>query len=173
MFQNKPSSRLCRKRSAGEVSQEAFVDDGFLGVDIFIQRKRGQVAQIPLWRTRAAKAFARNNPPEKVEDRKNKTTRIFSGSLQATMVYGAACVGIADPELLALRRTVASVMVPRVGGRSLALTLCLNGDPAWRSAVAPIACWGREIYLANQGNEKYTSGIAPLSLDDLVGAYNG
>ena len=63
-------------------------------------------------------------------------------------------------------------MAPRVGGRSLALTLCLNGDPTWRPATAPIARWGREIYLANQGNEKYTSGIAPLNLDDLEDAYN-
>ena len=88
----------------GELSQEALVDDGFLGIDTFIQKARGQSGRKTLWRTRAAKALARKTRLKRLRTaKKSKTTRIFSGSLQATMVYGAACVGIADPELLALR----------------------------------------------------------------------
>ena len=46
----------------GEFSQEAPVDDGFLGIDTFIQKARGQSGQKNLWRTRAAKALARKAP---------------------------------------------------------------------------------------------------------------
>ena len=133
----------------GERAQKEPEDDSFLGIDTFIQKMRGQGAVAKSkWKSRFARAMLRRSRLKRLRASRGKSKKIFSGSLQASLVYGACTLGVSDTEFLSLRRVGCTVFPANVVGRSLSVALGVFSDPAWRLAVAPLPRWGKEVYFA-------------------------
>ena len=87
---------------------------------------------------------------------------IFASGAKAAAVYGARVNGLADGELLALRRAAAAGRSPSAPGRSLSALLLLCGDPLAEAAVAPFLMWAKHVWMAITDR-----GTARLSLPKL------
>jgi hypothetical protein len=74
--------------------------------------------------------------------------RIFRAGLLPAAAYDAPVWGIADKEVLALRRLAATTMSPRARGRSLALVHLWHGTPTVDSEHAPAIIYSKIIWRA-------------------------
>ncbi len=85
---------------------------------------------------------------------KRQLRAVYTAGVAPAGDYEAAVNGLADNEVLMLRRTASAAVAPRGRGRSLTMALLLSGMPTWRSEVAPALQFGRAVWRANTGTAR-------------------
>ena len=81
--------------------------------------------------------------------------------------YGTEVTGLSQEEWDKMRRAVAAGLGPKAGGRSLAVTLLMEGDPTIKVALAPALRWADEVWAAACGDKN------ACRLTQLIGMYHG
>ncbi len=89
---------------------------------------------------------------------------IYTAGVALAADYGATVNGLADDEVRRLRQVAATAFTPRGKGRSLTMTLLLNGMPTWISELAPALQYARAVWRASAGGARQQD----LSLADFA-----
>ncbi len=89
---------------------------------------------------------------------------IYTAAVALAADYGATVNGLADDEVRRLRQVAATAFTPRGKGRSLTMTLLLNGMPTWISELAPALQYARAVWRASAGGARQQD----LSLADFA-----
>ena len=75
-----------------------------------------------------------------------RVQRLFTTGVVQSLGNGAVVNGLSDGEVLRAERITKAGLRPWGRGRSLTLTLLMNGDPTWRITNAPIMQWSRAVW---------------------------
>ncbi len=76
---------------------------------------------------------------------------VYAAGVAPAADYEAAVNGLADDEVLMLRRTAAAAVAPRGRGRSLTMAMLMAGMPTWCSELAPALQYARATWRASNG----------------------
>ena len=112
-------------------------------------RHRGQGATAKQCRATAAARARRFGKKAKTIGHRSRSNWV-SGPLPAA-TQGAEIIGVSDAELLALRRSFASVLKLAAEDGSLSKLLLLEQGPTWLAQVTPIVRWQKEVWNARLG----------------------
>ena len=125
---------------------QAKVSAVFLGADIAAGSARRKWTSSGMQRRRLAAVKARG---PRVRALRAAGGRKVQGLAAAGLIpqgaFGAEVVGLADAELLQLRRATTKAFGCAGGGRSLTRLLLVEGDPTDSVAHAPITRWAAEV----------------------------
>ncbi len=124
-----------------------------LGVDYSAGRKRDRRGTGRGRKKRIAGAFARRCRIAALAKAltRRQLSGIYTAGIAPAADYGAAVNGLADEEVRKLRQVAAAAYSPRGRGRSLTMTLLLNGMPTWTSEMAPAVQYARSVWRASAG----------------------
>ncbi len=118
-----------------------------LGIDATAARPRRRRGRKTIGRARLTKAIARGRRLARLRYAiGGKATTIYRAGAEKAGTYGAEVWGIADEDILKLRRLAARTLRPQGRGRSLTLTHLLAGAPTAHAEVAPVLQYHRMIW---------------------------
>ncbi len=148
------SEELARRLRAriGPLAGEEGVHAANLGHDLLGGRRRTKKRK-KARRRRVLGAFARRHRIASLAGvlSRRQLRAVYTAGVAPAADYEAAVNGLADDEVLLLRRTASAAMAPRGRGRSLTMALLLAGLPTWCSELAPALQYSRAVWRASTG----------------------
>ena len=72
--------------------------------------------------------------------------KIYTAGVKPALSFGDTVIGMTDGELKRGRNVLMSYQAPHHPGVSTRAKLVLNGDPLWRSMVAPALAWSHSVW---------------------------
>ena len=89
--------------------------------------------------------------------------KLFVSGVRPTATYGAEARGMANSQLLRLRKMQVAATFKQPAARSRTATLCLLGDAALPLAFAAVLRWARETWVANTSPRSTSIGLGELA----------
>ena len=135
-----------------------------LGVDLVAPRKaplksskrRARLARIRSLRARYEKVR------KWMSRKKARVNRLYTVALLPSVAYGSMANGMSDAELKKLRASMLRSRPVYSQVMSTTKVLAIQGDPAWKEAVAPARAWVRLAWHAQTCHREAESGLPTL-----------